>query len=244
MAPMSFSQPNQSLLAGIECLQWLAMNRHPIGTREMGRLMGIDPNRASRLLNSLVLAGIARKTANRKFTVGSAFHVLSAQSLNASGILPVALPPLEELSRLQCTVALGVLWKDRVAYLFHRNSGRSFHESIGALASYPASESSLGLALLAEVPWEKVEQLYAAKPIPHFENLQALQATLEATRRRGFSRIPSRDTYSEAIVIRDGDEAIAAIGLANCPPDLSEEERLGPLRHAAAAIEAGLQRTA
>lgn len=239
---MNFSQPNRSVLAGIECLQWLAMSPNPVGTREMGRLMGIDPNRASRLLNTLVLAGIARKTAQRKFTVGSGFHVLSAQSLHASGILPVALPPLEELCRLNATVALGVLWKDRVAYLFHRSTGRSFHQAIGALASYAASASSLGLALLAEEPWERVEHLYAGKAIPGFESLEALRTTLETTRRCGFSRTTSRDeTYSEAIVIHEGNQAIAAVGLANCPPEMDEAERLDHLRQAAATIEAGLQ---
>ncbi|MEZ0296661.1 MAG: helix-turn-helix domain-containing protein, partial [Candidatus Methylacidiphilales bacterium] len=63
----SFSQPNQSVLAGIECLQWLASSHHPISNIEMARRMNVDRNRANRLLKSLVMAGMAQQTPDRKF---------------------------------------------------------------------------------------------------------------------------------------------------------------------------------
>ena len=87
MKPPLNAQPNQSLIDGIATLQALAMSPEPIGSRELARQLGIDSTKVNRLLKTLAYLGIARQTANRKYTAGPGMHVLAAQSLFASGLI-------------------------------------------------------------------------------------------------------------------------------------------------------------
>src|SRR3569832_995305 len=112
------AQPNQSLIGGITTLQALATSPEPVGCRGLARRLHADPTKLNRLLRTLANLGIARQTANRKYTAGPGMHVLAAQSLFASGLIRRALPELEALRRFGHTVALGVLWGDNVSYLF------------------------------------------------------------------------------------------------------------------------------
>ncbi|RRQ95553.1 transcriptional regulator, partial [Enterococcus faecalis] len=93
------AQPNQSLIDGINTLQALASSPEPIGCRELARQLDSDPTKINRLLTTLAYLGIARQTANRKYTAGPGMHVLAAQSLFASGLIRRALPELEQLRR-------------------------------------------------------------------------------------------------------------------------------------------------
>jgi DNA-binding IclR family transcriptional regulator len=239
----SFSQPNQSVLAGIECLQWLAASHHPVSNIEMARLMEVDRNRANRLLKSLVMAGIARQTPDRKFTVGNGFHVLAAQSLGASGILRTAIPIMESLHRFNCRVALGVLWKDQVAYLYHHRPHSDPRHAIGAKESFPATQSSIGLALLSFQKDEIIDRIFKGRVIPDFTSLTQLKKELVLSRRRGFARHTfqgSKDHLSEAVPIRQHGDPIAAIALSDAPASFSAKERLQALNEAARQIEASL----
>jgi len=237
-----FSQPNQSLLTGIDCLQWLAASPQPVSNIEMARLLGVDRNRANRLLNSLVMAGMARQTPGRKFTVGSGFHVLAAQSLQASGILHVALPVLAPLNRFDCIVALGVLWKDQVAYLYYRYPGTSADQSIGGRAA-PATVSSIGLALLACQKEETINGIYGNREIPHFADLAELHEELALTRDRNYGRhlyMGLKEHLSLAVPIHHRGESIAAIALSDAQPCHPSEAMLEALRDVVAQIEANL----
>ena len=123
MKPKLNAQPNKSLIDGITTLQALATSPDPVGSRELARRLDIDPVKVNRLLKTLAYLGIARQTADRKYTAGPGMHVLAAQSLFASGLIRHALPVLENLRRFGHTVALGVLWQDNVSYLFHAPPG-------------------------------------------------------------------------------------------------------------------------
>src|SRR3569832_2831769 len=117
------AQPNQSLIEGITTLQALATSPEPVGCRELARRLQADPTKINRLLKTLAYLGIARQTANRKYTAGPGMHVLAAQSLFASVLIRRALPELEALRRFGHTVALGVLLGVNVSYLFHAPPG-------------------------------------------------------------------------------------------------------------------------
>ena len=150
MKPPLNAQPNQSLIDGIATLQALAMSPEPIGSRELARQLGIDSTKVNRLLKTLAYLGIARQTANRKYTAGPGMHVLAAQSLFASGLIRRALPVLEGLRRFGHTVALGVLWGDSVSYLFHAPPGIEASRGLGRIGLLPATTSGIGIVLLSE----------------------------------------------------------------------------------------------
>ena len=89
---------------------------------------------------------------------------MAAQSMSASGLLRRALPYLKRLCQSERTVALGVLWKDQVCYLFHNSGNNEFADGLGRMQLYPAFNSSIGLALLADLPVENIEQQTGSKP--------------------------------------------------------------------------------
>ena len=147
---MSTSRPNQSMMHGIQCLQYLAAAGRPVGSREMARFLGVEHTRVHRAIGTLELLGLAEKTPDRKYCTGPAVHVLAAQSLRGSSLLACALPHLRKLRAGGHTVALGVLWRDHVCYLVHARPGDSMEEAIGRHELWPAERSSLGVALLRQ----------------------------------------------------------------------------------------------
>ncbi|MEX0776466.1 MAG: helix-turn-helix domain-containing protein [Phycisphaeraceae bacterium] len=144
------AQPNQSLIDGLTVLQAVVSRTGEVGTRELARELEIEPTRINRLLKTLAHLGLAEQTAGRKYRPGPAIHVLAAQSLFGSGLLRRAIPHLEALHTHGLVVALGVLWRDQVCYLYHAAPGMSAGEALGRVGLFPATRSGIGMALLAQ----------------------------------------------------------------------------------------------
>jgi DNA-binding IclR family transcriptional regulator len=117
------AQPNQSLIDGLSCLQALASAGKPVGSRQMARELKLEATRVNRLLKTLAHLGIAQQTPDKQYIPGPAMHVLAAQAMFGSGLLHRALEPLESLRRFKLAVAMGVLWRDHVSYLYHGGPG-------------------------------------------------------------------------------------------------------------------------
>lgn len=143
------AQPNQSLIDGLQCLQLLVALGQPVGSREMAQRLALEPTRVNRLLGTLATLGLAEQTPDRKYQPGPGVHVLAAQSLHGSQLLACALPHLLALREPGLTVALGVLWREHVCYLFHARPGVPVEEAVGRHELHPASQSSIGLLLSA-----------------------------------------------------------------------------------------------
>lgn len=223
------AQPNQSLIDGITTLQALATSPEPVGCRELARRLNADPTKINRLLKTLAYLGIARQTANRKYTAGPGMHVLAAQSLFASGLIRRALPELEALRRFGHTVALGVLWGDNVSYLFHAPPGIEASRGLGRIGLLPATTSGIGVVLLSELDDEDVRELYADKDIPMFPGgIEQLLAKLAEVRRLGYARVHVADDRDHHVVaISTGDPAHAGIALSGWIPEASTEALVG-----------------
>jgi len=240
MPPKLNAQPNQSLIDGIATLQALATSTEPVGTRELARRLGFEVTRVNRLLRTLAYLGIARQTADRKYTSGPGMHVLAAQSLFASGLIRRALPALNQLRRFGLTVALGVLWRDNVSYLFHAPQGTEVSEALGRIGLYPATRGGIGMALLAQLSDEEVTHLYSnATDIARFpQGLQPLLLELKEIRERGYARVlvdPERNHHTIAVTV--GDPAHSAIGVSGWIPKANTKTIVNALRAAASQIE-------
>jgi DNA-binding IclR family transcriptional regulator len=232
------AQPNQSLIDGIATLQALATSPEPVGSRELARQLDIDPTKINRLLKTLAYLGIARQTANRKYTAGPGMHVLAAQSLFASGLIRRALPVLEGLRRFGHTVALGVLWGDNVSYLFHAPPGIEASRGLGRIGLLPATTSGIGIVLLSELDDEDVRELYKDREIPMFpEGIDQLLAKLAEVRRLGYARVHVADERDHHVVaVSTGDPAHAGIALSGWIPETATEPLVVALREAAPEI--------
>ncbi len=229
------SQPNQGLIDGIATLQALATAPEPVGCRELARRIGLDTTKVNRLLKTLTYLGIARQTPDRKYTSGPGMHVLAAQSLFASGLMRRALPLLEGLRRFGHTVALGVLWKESVSYLFHAPPGIEAARGLGRIGLLPATISGIGMVLLSELDGERVSEIYAGKDIPNFpDGLAQLQDKLAEIRRLGYARVHVADDRDHHVVaVSSGDPGHVGIALSGWIPDGSTAPLVEALRQAA-----------
>jgi len=232
------AQPNQSLIDGIATLQALASAPEPIGCRELARQLDANPTRVNRLLKTLAYLGIARQTADRKYTAGPGMHVLAAQSLFASGLIRRALPVLEDLRRFGHTVAMGVLWNDSVSYLFHAPPGLEAAKGLGRIGLLPATTSGIGIVLLSQMSDDEVRELYDGVEIPMFPaGVDSLLATLAQTREQGYARVHVADDRDHHIVaIAMGDPVHAGIAMSGWIPEAATTELVAALRQAAVEI--------
>jgi DNA-binding IclR family transcriptional regulator len=235
------AQPNQSLIDGLTVLQALAVSTEPVGGRALARQLELEPTRVNRLLKTLAYLGMARQTPNRKYLPGPAMHVLSAQSLFGSGLIRRALPVLEGLQRYGHVVALGVLWRDQVCYLYHWVKGESTATALGRLNLYPASQSSIGRVLLAWQPEEHVRHLYEGRDIPLYPGgIDDLLPDLRTAREQAYAYAIQRpEPLNASVAIPLGEAPYAAIAFGgNVSPELVPD-RVAALRAAAGEIESG-----
>ena len=232
------AQPNQSLIDGIITLQALATAPEPVGCRELARRIDLDPTKVNRLLKTLTYPGIARQTANRKYTAGPGMHVLAAQSLFASGLINRSLPVLQTLRRHGHTVALGVLWNDSVSYLFHAPPGIDISMGLGRIGLLPATTSGIGMMLLSELPDEHIARIYADREIPRYpEGLPQLLERLAEVRRLGYARVRVEDDRNHHVVaVSTGDPVHAGLALSGWIPEAATEELVAVLRGGAKEI--------
>lgn len=143
------SQPNQSLIDGIRCLQYLVSSGRAIGCRELARLMGINTTRVNRLLMTMASIGLTMQDEQRRYLPGPGIHALAAQSIRGSALFSQALPLLERHAPKDIVVALGVLWEDQVIYIWHSAPGTQMSQALAGFHMLPAWQSVIGMALLA-----------------------------------------------------------------------------------------------
>lgn len=233
------AQPNQSLIDGIAVLQALALASEPVGGRELARRLGFEPTRVNRLLKTLAHLNIARQTANRKYAPGPGMTVLAAQSLFASRFLQIALPELGQLRRFGHTVAMGVLWRDNVSYLYHAKPAMPESDALGRIGLYPATQGGIGLALLAEQDDDAVRAVYDGKSVPGFpDGMPSLIARLEDIRERGHVRVKVKDDPEQhTIAICVGQPTFGAVGVSGWIPNSATDQIVAALRDTATRIE-------
>ena len=91
------SQPNQSLIDGIRCLQYLVSSDRAIGCRELARLMGINPTRVNRLLMTMAAIGLTTQDEQRRYLPGPGIHALAAQAIRGSTLFSNMMPACQSV---------------------------------------------------------------------------------------------------------------------------------------------------
>lgn len=157
------SQPNQSLIDGIRCLQYLVSSGRAIGCRELSRLMGINTTRVNRLLMTMASIGLTMQDEQRRYLPGPGIHALAAQAIRGSALFSQALPLLESYAPKDIVVAMGVLWEDQVIYIYHSEPGTQVTQALAGFHMLPAWQSVIGMALLAAETDEALQQRFVAE---------------------------------------------------------------------------------
>lgn len=228
------AQPVKGLIDGLIVLQELAAQREPVSGLSLANKLGIEKTRVNRLLKTLTYMGLTYRTPQGQYLPGPGMHILAVQSLLGSGLISKAIPVLEDLLPYGHVVALGVLWRDTVSYLYHGQRGKPSYDAIASMALYPATESCIGMILLAAKEPEEVSTIYAEKEIPGYQNISELQQSLVKIRENGFAALERPDKQS-SIAVKIGDPIYAGIGMSghiNQPDEIVEI-----LKNAAGQIE-------
>ncbi len=209
------AQPNQSLIDGLGVLQALASAGRAVGSREMARELKLESTRVNRLLKTLAHLGIAEQTADKRYVPGPAMHVLAAQAMFGSGLLLRAIGPLATLSATKLSVALGVLWRDRVAYLYHADPAITPAKAIGRVGLFPATRSGIGMVLLSRMSDADVRRLYLDVEPEPFNTVDDLLPELQLIRRQGYALVrpfADQSRCTLAVAIDDESAAVALSG--------------------------------
>ncbi len=184
------AQPNRSVMEGIEVLFAVAGRRAAVRVRPLARELGMTPTRVQRYLATLAHLGLARRNPDRSYAVGAGIHALSALSLSASGLAARAMRVLPPLGAAGCIVAVGVLWRHMVSYLYFSQPGMPRPESLGRTEGYPAEHSSIGLLLLAHRGAEYVKRYFPEESdrlLPRLEEVRRTDRAVIERPEGGFS---------------------------------------------------------
>ena len=218
------AQPNQSLIDGLACLQALASSREPIGCRELGRQLDLNAMRANRLLKTLADIGLAHQDAQKRYAIGPGIHSLAAQSMFGSGLLHSALPLIKNVKHKGLTIAIGVLWRDQVTYLFHGQVGRDIEDGIGRMGLVPATRSSLGMYFLAQLSDDEIKALYPGRSVPDFDKKSDFTKLVKSIRKTNVSILTTHlEKPHLSIAVPIGDPCVACIAFSGIDADVDPQ---------------------
>lgn len=177
-----------------QVLELFGMDHPERSVSEVASLLGVPKSTAHALLRTMCEIGLLRRTADRRYRLGSRILALSSTLLATTQYRVEARPVMEELvSRFGETVHLATMEGDRVLYVDKLQGTRAVQVSVtGVGVELPAHCSAVGKALLAARPWTEVEALLsrtglAALTPNTITDLRQLRAELEQVRLRGYA---------------------------------------------------------
>ena len=208
------------------------------------RELGINRTTLLRLLHTLHAERFLEpRPEGQGWRIGAGLIGLAAQAFYSEDLVQSAVPVLTNLAeQLMLSTHLGVLDGLEVVYVLRRAPNHSFASNIRIGSRLPAHAANMGRILLAHLPPDKVDRMYAGvvlKPVTEHTavTLAQLHAQLEADRATGFACSDGNyevgiSSVAAAIFDATG-EPVAAINVSGHSADFAGAARR-------AEIEAGV----
>lgn len=244
----------QTLRRGLDILEYVLQQDHPVGCTEVARTLGINTSTTSRLLNELVSYGYLHKTQNYQFVSGMRMLQLASRQLQTMSLVQSAVPQAARLVELlRARVYLSVMWQGSIVQLHQAwwqtdQQAEQGWESVDA----PIYATAMGKLLLAyqepKVRDEIISHLKFQHITPHtISSAAALQQELAKIRQQGYAvnhgeSGPSVNSLAVPVYDKWGN-VIAAIGASVPTGPISSsqfESVLHATKKAAATISANL----
>jgi DNA-binding IclR family transcriptional regulator len=200
------------------------------------RELGINRTTLLRLLHALETERfIEPRGEDNGWRIGVGLITLTAQAFFSDDLVQTAVPVLTRLADTTALSAhLGVLDGREVVYLIRRVPNHAFASTIRVGSRLPAHAANMGRIILAHLPADRVERLYAGidlRPVTPYTAITPLQfrAQLEADRAKGLAW--SDGNYepgisSVAAAIFDATNApVAALNVTGQSAQFDGEER-------------------
>ncbi|HEU5028070.1 MAG TPA: IclR family transcriptional regulator [Spirillospora sp.] len=224
----------------------------PLTVTEVARRLGVANSTAHRLLAMLVYRDFAVREADRTYRVGPVLELAAHSQSAAARLRAAALPHLHRLAELLDESAnLTVRTGDTVRFIASVESRQALRVGSREGMVFPAHRTTAGLLLLAELPPDRLEALYAADRYDERPgdrpDLDALRADLARVRRNGFALNQGRSergVVAVGVPVHAPDGEVVAGLSVSMPSARYEKERLpalaGTLRTVADALERDL----
>lgn len=200
------------------------------------RTLGINRTTLLRLLHTLEAERfIEPRREGGGWRIGLGLIGLAAQAFFSGDLIQTAVPVLTHLAEtLGLSAHLGVLDGSEVVYVVRRTPNHTFASNIRVGSRLPAHAANMGRIILAHLPPERVERMYAAAPLTPVTTLTAatqdeLRAQLHKDRADGLAW--SDGNYepgisSVAAAVFDATDApVAALNVSGRTGDFGGAER-------------------
>jgi DNA-binding IclR family transcriptional regulator len=243
----------KTLRKALSILDAFAAAERPLTVAEVAILTGVTRPTAHRLVQTLVAEGYLTQDARHgRVSPGYSVLQLAGRLLDSDQLRIEALPYLESLARTSGERAnLGILHRNQLLYLagVEKPSLPMIYSRFGKTA--PAYCASLGKAILAQFPEERLAAYLADQPLLRrtpatITQESALRRELAKTKDQGFAVDAEEHTAGvfciAAAILVDGSPA-GAIGVTGRALD-PLMEHVGSVRHAAEVISHVLSRGA
>lgn len=183
----------QSVARALDILELL--HRHQeLNISRISDMLDLDKSTVHRLLSTLRQRGYVKQDPEtQKYATTLRLFEMGLYSVNRKGIIRRAHPRIENLAQeVNETVNLAVLDGPNIVYIDKIESTEVIRADLGIGRSCPAYATSLGKAILAHLPEQRVLKLLkntTFSPLgPHtMKNTDELLAQLHQVRRRGFA---------------------------------------------------------
>jgi IclR family transcriptional regulator, acetate operon repressor len=165
----------------------------PATLTELARRVDLHPTTALRLLDSLRSRGFVHQSANRAYVLGAQNFELGSAYLRNVSVWSQANQLADQLAATTGeTASVGVLDAGQILYIAIARGQQDMGIASAPGTRHPAYCTSLGKAILADLPGERVLEILRKDPPVRLTpstltNVAALQRDLALTRRRGFS---------------------------------------------------------
>jgi IclR family pca regulon transcriptional regulator len=246
-----------SLAKGLRVLESFRGDRLEMTVTETARAADLDPGTAFRLLNTLATLGyVERVTGSKRFRLSLKAADLGLNAIGEADLRDIARPILRSLvGEVNEAASFGVLDGGDILYLERVRAGLArLAVDIRIGTTVPASCSTIGHAVLAFLPPEKLERVLATAPragntlavsLPR----EVIEQSLADIRRSGSA---VRDSYLGnglrvlAVPVLDSDgHPLGAVSVATPAFSITltqlAEHALEPVRRAAARIARAVQ---
>jgi DNA-binding IclR family transcriptional regulator len=171
---------------------------------QTARELGINRTTLLRLLHALEAERfIEPRSEGQGWRIGVGLITLTAQAFFSEDLVQTAVPILTQLSEtLSLSAHLGVLDGREIVYLVRRVPNHAFASNIKIGSRLPAHAANMGRIILANLPRERVERLYAGidlRPVTSHTAITPLQLHAQLDNDRALGLAWSDGNYEAGV---------------------------------------------
>jgi DNA-binding IclR family transcriptional regulator len=182
------TQSLKGLTKGLHILRKFAYEKESWGPREVAKSLGISKSSTLRVLQTLLDENFLSTDRKGKYCIGPELWRLSTVLNNKVNLITISEPILRKyVNEINETMYLFTYSKDRLTFdvVIECSHNLRYHLEIGV--PYDVQKGAAGKVILANLPREEVDRIFARFEKDHKINLDELKQKVQTTRATGYS---------------------------------------------------------